>query len=41
MQPSMPKPPIGWYEIIGNIIGGTLFFGTLGMLIYVLLLACS
>lgn len=39
MQPSMPKPPIDWYEIIGNIIGGTLFFGTLGMLVYILLLA--
>lgn len=41
MQPVLAKPPIDWREVISNIFGGTLFFGTLGLLIYVLLLACS
>lgn len=38
MQPIVPKPPIDWREIISNIVGGTLFFGSVGLLIYVLLL---
>lgn len=39
MTPSMPKPPIDWWGTISNIAGGVLFFGSVGLLIYVLLLA--
>lgn len=39
MAPSMPKPPIDWWGIISNITGGLLYFGSVALLCYVLLIA--